>query len=38
MDLTTMNDFGIVLDDFAVGFHRSGLACGQLTWTAFVGA
>jgi CCR4-NOT transcription complex subunit 7/8 len=38
MDFATMNEFGIAPDDFAVGFHRSGLACGQLTWTAFSGS
>lgn len=38
MDFAMMNDYGIAPDDFAVGFHRSGLACAQLTWTAFSGS
>jgi CCR4-NOT transcription complex subunit 7/8 len=38
MDFAALNKFGVDPYDFAVGFHRSGLACGQLTWTAFSGA
>ena len=38
MDLSTLREFGVRPDDFAVGFYRCGLGCGQLTWAAFAGA
>jgi len=38
MDFGTLRQFGVRPDDFAVGFYRCGLGCGQLTWAAFAGA
>ncbi|PAN25911.1 hypothetical protein GQ55_4G345000 [Panicum hallii var. hallii] len=38
MDFATLREFGVRPDDFAAGFYRCGLGCGQLTWAAFAGA
>ncbi|KAF8662129.1 hypothetical protein HU200_056322 [Digitaria exilis] len=38
MDLAALRDHGVRPDDFAAGFYRCGLGCGQLTWAAFAGA